>query len=249
LDEKANWIGLENFAAVINDPAWWVSVKNTLIFTFSSVALETVLGLGIALVLSSGIRGQGILRAAVLVPWAIPTVISAKMWTWMYNDLYGVINTILLKIGLIDAPIAWLANSSTVMLALVFVDVWKTTPFMALLLLAGLQLIPKDVYEAAEIDSHSKTKTFFAVTLPLLKPTIAVAVIFRALDALRIFDLVYVLTGNNAQTATMSVYARQNLMEFQDFGYGSAISVLIFLTIGVFTGLYLWLMSPAKDTA
>ena len=249
LDESANFVGFSNYWSVLRDPEWWIAVKNTVIFTTVSVGLETTLGLAIALVLNASFPGRGLLRAAVLVPWAIPTVVSAKMWTWMYNDLYGVLNVILVKLGVIDQPVAWVANGSTALAALIFVDVWKTTPFMALLILAGLQLIPKDVYEAAKLDSNSRTRTFFAITLPLLKPTIAVAVIFRALDALRIFDLVYVLTGNNTATATMTVYARQRLMEFQEFGVGSTASVLIFLFIGVFTGIYLWMMRPRKQEA
>lgn len=249
LDEKARWIGLTNFMAVLRDPDWWVAVKNTLVFSVCSVSLETLLGLGIALVLNQTFRGRAWLRAAVLVPWAIPTVISARMWTWMFNDLYGVINAILLKVGIVHEPIAWLANGTTSMAAVIFVDVWKTTPFMALLILAGLQLIPKDVYEAAKIDSNSDSRTFFHITLPLLMPTLAVAVIFRTLDALRIFDLVYVLTGNTTNAATMTVYARQRLMEFQEFGYGSAVSVLIFVFIGIFTAIYLRLARPGREGA
>lgn len=242
LDSGFAWTGFQNYGAVLRDPEWWLSVRNTLFFTVMSVSLETLLGLGVALVLNAEFRGKGLLRAAVLIPWAIPTVISAKMWSWMFHDIYGVMNALLLQVGLIQQPVAWLAGGWPSMAAVIFVDVWKTMPFMALLILAGLQLIPKEVEEASELDSNSRVRTFFAITLPLLKPTLAVAVIFRALDALRIFDLIYVLTGNNQATATVSVYARQRLMEFQEFGYGSAVSVLIFLLIAVFTGIYLWMM-------
>jgi trehalose/maltose transport system permease protein len=238
--DDAKFVGFANYAAVLSDPDWWTAVGNTLTFSAFSVALETLLGLGIALVLNSSFRGRGLLRAAVLIPWAVPTVVSAKMWTWMFNDIYGVANHILILVGLLDQPVAWLANPSTTMAALIFVDVWKTTPFMALLILAGLQMVPKDVYEAAKLDCNSQLKTFFAITLPLIKPTIVVAVIFRSLDALRIFDLVYVMAGTKTETSTMSVYARQRLMEFQEFGSGSAASVLIFLFIGFFTVAYLW---------
>jgi trehalose/maltose transport system permease protein len=249
LDDSVTWVGFKNYAAILSDPDWWVALRNTLVFSFLSVVIETLLGLGIALVLNEEFRGRSLLRAAVLVPWAIPTVISAKMWTWMYNDMYGVINAGATALGLISEPVAWLSTPSTAMFALVMVDVWKTTPFMALLILAGLQLIPKDVYEAAKLDSGSSFKIFFKITLPLIQPTIAIAVIFRALDALRVFDLFYVLIGSKVDTGTVTIYARQRLMEFQEFGVGSAASVLIFLFIGSFTLLYLWAVRPKRDEA
>jgi len=245
--EQASWVGLANYLTVLRDPEWWGSVRTTVAFAAVSVGLETILGLIVALVLDTEMRARGLVRAAVLVPWAIPTVISAKIWSWMFNDLYGVINAMLLRMGAIDRPIAWLADPSMSFSALVLADVWKTTPFMALLLLAGLQLIPKEVDEAARLDSGSRVRTFLRITLPLLAPTLGVAVIFRTLDALRMFDLVYVLLGNNRSTATMTVYARQRLMEFQEFGQGSAVSVLIFVFIGAFTALYLRAFRPSRE--
>lgn len=235
----AGWVGLENFRALLADPDWWRSVANTLIFTAASVTLETVLGLGIALVLDARIKGQGVVRAAVLIPWAIPTVVSAKMWAWMLNDLYGVVNAALLGLGLARQPIAWLADDALALGAVIAVDVWKTTPFVTLLLLAGLKSIPRDVYEAAKVDGASPIRVFFSVTLPLLRPALVVAVIFRTLDALRVFDVVYVLMGNARATATMSIYARQQLVDFQDAGYGSAVSTLVFLVIAAVTVVYL----------
>ncbi len=249
LDQAPSWVGWQNYLTVLRDPLWWRAVANTFVFSFLSVSLETVFGLGIALILDQHFPGRGLVRAAVLVPWAIPTVISAKMWAWMYNDIYGVLNYILLKLHAIGAPVAWLSHPSTAMFALVLTDVWKTTPFMALLLLAGLQVIPRDVYESAKLDTGSRLKTFFSITLPLLRPTLTVAVVFRALDALRIFDLVYVLTGTNTNTATMTVYARQRLMEFQEFGTGSAASCLVFVVIGIFTIAYLWLVQKRNAGA
>jgi trehalose/maltose transport system permease protein len=200
-----------------------------------SVALETMLGLVIALALNAHFAGRGVLRAAVLIPWAIPTVISAKMWGWMYHDLYGVVNAVFLGLGLIDRPQAWTAYPALALPALIAVDVWKTTPFMALLSLAALQLVPKELYEAARIDGLGPLGSFFAITLPLIRPALTVAVVFRALDALRVFDLPFVLTGNNQDTATMSVYARQQLVDFQDVGFGSAASTLLFLVIALIT--------------
>ncbi len=205
-----------------------------------SVAFETVLGMVVALVLNAEFRGRGIVRAAILIPWAIPTIVSAKMWAWMLNDQFGILNDICMQLGLISQPIAWTAQADTAMIAVLIVDIWKTTPFMALLILAGLQMVPNDIYEAAKIDGVNPIKVFWRVTLPLVRPALMVAVIFRGLDALRVFDLIYVLTPNNAQTTSMSVFARQNLFEFDKFAYGSAASTLLFLIIALITILYIW---------
>jgi trehalose/maltose transport system permease protein len=247
-DATGAFVGFANFAYLLTDPDWWVAVRNTIVFTVSSVTLEAVLGLTVALALNRAFRGRGIVRAAVLVPWAIPTVVSAKMWEWMLNDVYGVINAMLLAVGLIATSIAWTASPSTAMLAIVMVDVWKTTPFVALLLLAGLQTIPADVYEAARIDGATPVQIFFRVTLPLLMPALLVALIFRTLDALRVFDVVYVMTGNNKATMTMSVYARQQLVDFQDVGFGSAAATLLFAIVALFTVVYVTAGKVARDT-
>ncbi len=235
------FVGLHNYALLLDDPIWWQAVRNTLAFTAASVSLELVLGLVIALTLNAHLRGRGLMRAAVLIPWAIPTVVSAKMWQWMYNDIYGVINHLLLGLGLIAEPWAWTADPGLALAAVVAVDVWKTTPFVALLALAALQLVPGELYEAARVDGVHPTRVFFRITLPLITPALMVAVIFRTLDALRIFDLVYVLTANSPDTITMSVYARQHLVDFQDVGYGSAASTLLFFVIALVTALFITL--------
>jgi trehalose/maltose transport system permease protein len=237
--ETHRLVGLENFVALAADPDWWRAVWNTLLFTAISVALETVLGLVIALTLNAHLPGRGLLRAAVLVPWAIPTVVSAQMWNWMFNDLYGVLNAMLLGLGLVDLPRAWTADPDLALLAVIAVDVWKTTPFMALLTLAALQLLPAELHEAARIDGASPFRVFWRITLPLIRPALMVAVVFRTLDALRVFDLPYVLTGNSRYTASMAVFARQRLVDFQDVGYGSAASTFLFLVIAVFTAITL----------
>jgi trehalose/maltose transport system permease protein len=165
----------------------------------------------------------------------------------MYHDVFGVINEMLKLAGLITEPIAWTASPDTALLAIIMVDVWKTTPFMALLLLAGLQMLPQECYESARVDGVHPIKVFFKVTLPLLKPALMVAVIFRALDALRIFDLIYVMSGNNQDTMSMSVYARQQLVDFQDVGYGSAAATLLFLIIALITVVYLTLGKVGRE--
>lgn len=237
--EEYQLVGLANFQSLATDPDWWQAVWNTVRFTAISVAIETALGLVIALTLNAQLPGRGLLRASVLIPWAIPTVVSAQMWNWMYNDLYGVLNHIFMALGIIHQPWAWTASPDLALVAVIVVDVWKTTPFMALLILAALQLIPNEIYEAARVDGVSPLKVFWRVTLPLIRPALMVAIIFRSLDALRIFDLPYVLTGNNRNTASMAVFARQQLIDFQDVGIGSAASTFLFLIIAAFTVIYI----------
>jgi trehalose/maltose transport system permease protein len=237
LSDLTSWkfVGIANYLYLFQDPQWWRAVGNTLIFTFLSVGLETILGLVIALALNVYLPGRGLLRAAILIPWAIPTVVSAKMWAWMLHDQYGVVNAVLLSLGMIDHPYAWLADPSLTMAAVVMVDVWKSTPFMALLILAALQTLPRGIFEAARVDGVHPVQAFFHLTLPLIRPALLVAVIFRGLDALRVFDVIYVLTGNNENTATMSVYARQQLVDFQDVGFGSAAATSLFVIVAVMT--------------
>ncbi len=235
----AEFIGLGNFVLLAEDETWWRAVRNTVWFTVVSVSLETVLGMIIALVLNARFAGRGLMRAAVLIPWAIPTIVSAKMWGWMYHDQFGVVNDVLLALGVIAEPVAWTADPGLAIYAVIAVDVWKATPFMALLLLAGLQMLPAECYESARVDGVHPVKVFFRITLPLIKPALMVAVIFRALDALRVFDLIYVLTSNSEDTMSMSVYARQQLVDFQEVGFGSAASTMLFMIIAAFTVLYL----------
>ncbi len=244
---EEKFVGLTNFAYLLGNANWWNSVRNTVVFTAASVSLEFVLGLALALVINSNFRGRGLMRAAILVPWAIPTAVSSQMWKYMYNDVFGVINDLFLRLGLIDKPVAWIANPDTTLGAIIAVDVWKTTPFVALLLLAGLQTIPSDIYEAAKMDGASVIRQFFRITVPLLTPTILVTVIFRTLDALRVFDIIQIMTGTNRATMSMSIYNRENLIDFSLLGFGSAISVMIFLIIGIFTVIYLTISRVKLD--
>lgn len=237
----ARFIGLKNYITIFKDVRFWASLKTTLYFTGLSVGLELVLGMAIAMLINREFRGRGLVRAAILVPWAIPTVVSAMMWRWMFNDQYGIVNELLMKVGLIDSYQAFLGEKSSALWSIIVSDVWKTTPFMALLLLAGLQVLPGDVYEAADVDGAGKLRQFWYITLPLLKPTILVALLFRTLDAFRVFDLVFVLTGGGPgnATETLSVYAYKTLFSFLDFGKGSALAVVVFLCVMIVSFIYI----------
>ena len=213
------------------------AIYTTVIFTIVSVFFELLIGLFMAMVVNSKFRGRGAMRAVMLVPWAIPTVISARLWELMLKDTSaGIFNKILLDLQLIQAPQAWLSDPALQIPTAIIVDVWKTAPFMALLLLAGLQVIPSDLYEAAAVDGANPARRFFSITLPLLRPAIAIALIFRTLDALRVFDLFNVLFGR--QQLSMATYNFETLVSNQLDGYASAISVIIFIFISVFAFMY-----------
>lgn len=238
------FVGMRNYDHLVGDGRMWRALSNTFLLTGGSVALELVLGLGIALVMHRKFRGTGLFRTSVLIPWAVPTVVAGMMWAWIYNDQYGVLNHLLTSFGAIDGYIAWLGTKNTAMFSLIFADVWKTTPFMALLLLAGLQMIPEEVREAAKVDGAGALVRFFRITLPLLSPTILVALLFRTMDAFRIFDLVFVLThgGPGNSTETMSLYAYKYLFSYLEFGYGSALAVVTFLWVGMISTVYILLI-------
>lgn len=221
-------------------------IGTTLVFTIVSVSIELVVALFMALTVNSSFAGRGIMRAIMLIPWAIPTVISARLWELMLKDTSaGIINRVLMDLSIIDQPQAWLSNPSLQLPAAIMVDVWKTAPFMALLLLAGLQLIPADLYEAADVDGASKARQLFSITLPLLRPTIVVALVFRTLDALRVFDLFNVLFGR--QQLSMATYNYETLVNNQQDGYASAISVMIFFLIFVFAVTYVRLLKVETE--
>jgi trehalose/maltose transport system permease protein len=234
----SSFAGIDNYLFILSDPGFWRSVGNTLIFTLFSVTIEAALGLTVALVANSKFKGRTLLRVAVLIPWAIPTVVSSQIWRWMFNDIYGVANIIGTNLHILPEKIAWLATPATALPVIIAVDVWKTTPFMSLLLLAGLQLVPQDLYEAASIDGATEIRKFFSITLPLVLPTLLVALIFRTLDALRVFDIFYIMIGGQSDMATMATYNRQQLIDFLDAGVGSAVSVIILILIMLFVVLY-----------
>ena len=239
--EPTKWVGLDNYRTLWHDTLFRNSIWTTVKFSFITVSIEFALGLTIALVVNSNFKGRGLMRAVMLVPWAIPTVVAAQMWKWMLDDTFGVINDLFVKIHLISHSHAWISEPSTALGSVCAVDIWKTTPFVALLLLAGLQVIPGDLYEAAEVDGASPPQQFWKITFPLLKPAILVTLIFRTLDALRVFDVFYVFFGNRPDTQTMAIDAQSTIVSDGHVGYGSAMSVAIFLIIAIFVVIYMTL--------
>jgi trehalose/maltose transport system permease protein len=222
-----SFVGFENYTEMFQNPDFREGLYNTVIFTVVSVAMEFIIGLGIALAINRAFRGRGLVRAAVLVPWAFPTVISAVMWRLMFQSQVGIIQYVANVIGIVSDPI--LSSSTLLLIAAILVDVWKTTPFMALLLLAGLQVIPGEVYEAARVDGANVMQRFFRITLPLLKGAILVAVLFRTLDSYRVYDLFWVMSNQELQSLSTFVYEGVRISQLQ-FGQGNAASVFIFVT-------------------
>src|SRR6476619_3387227 len=225
--------GLGNYKQALSDPDWWAALEHTLIFTVASVGLELVLGLAMALAMHAAFRGQGALRTVVLVPWAVLTVVTAIMWQTMFVSPYGFVNTVL------GTSTVWLGSEPQALIIIIIADVWKTAPFMALLILAGLQVIPGEIYEAAKVDGATTWQRFTRITLPLLTPAILVALIFRTLDALRIFDLPYVLTGGQNGTSTLSTIAQEAFATNRIYGLGAAMAVLTFIVVMIVSFSYI----------
>jgi multiple sugar transport system permease protein len=238
----SRFVGLDNYLFLLQDDRFWNALRNTVYFTVVSVSLELLIGLSVAILLNRPSRLKGIVRAVVLIPWAIPTVVSARMWEWIFNSDFGVLNYIL------GAKINWLGDPFWAMHAAILTDVWKTTPFVVILLTAGLQVIPGELYQAAKTDGAGNWAIFRRITFPLLMPVILVVLIFRTLDAFRVFDVIYVLTGGGPAntTETLSIYAYKVLFQTLQFGYGSALSVVVFLLIGSISVFYIKVLSTGK---
>ena len=224
------FVGAANYLEALRDARFWGALAHTLLFTAATVTLELGLGCILALSMNRAFRGRAVVRAAVLIPWAIPTVVSALLWRFIFEGQAGIANTLLVAAGIVRDPPVWFIHTVLAWVPVVLADVWKTTPFVALLLLAGLQNIDASLYEAARIDGASAWRQFRHVTLPLLKPAILVALIFRTLDAFRVFDLIYVMTGGGPGTSTepIALYTFNSLLQNLRFGYGSALSVIVF---------------------
>jgi len=223
--------GLGNYSRMLGDGRFWQSLSNTAVFTIASLTLELLFGIGVAVVLDQQFRARGIVRTIGILPWALPTAVMGLAWEWIFNDQYGVANDVLRLFG--ADPITWLGEPGYAMVALIVADVWKTTPFIAVILLAGLQAIPQDLYEAHSIDGATPWKNFLQISLPLVTPQIAIALLFRFAEAFGIFELVLVMTGGGpaGSTETVSLYIYDTAMRYLDFGYSAALIVVTFLIL------------------
>jgi multiple sugar transport system permease protein len=234
------FIGLENYRLFIKDPVAHQAFMITVGFVLLSTALELALGLLIALIVHEQFRGRSGVRAAILIPWAIPTVVASQMWRYIFNDQYGLVNLLLFG-DQVSQYIPWLAHQVFAFLAIVLADVWKTSSFAGLLILAGLQVIPNELYDAARIDGANAWQRFWRITLPLLRPALLVALLFRTMDAFRVFDLVFVMTqgGPADSTQVLQYYGYKTMFTEGMLGYGSTISVVVFLTIFILSLFYI----------
>jgi len=232
----SRFTGLENFRFLWEDARFWRALGHTAYFTGLAVSLELALGLGLALLFHRDFRGRNVARALALIPWAVPTVVAARFWEWIFNADFGVLNYLL------GAHFNWLGNPVLAMHAVVLADVWKSTPFVLLLLLAGLQVIPRELYLAARVDGASNWQLFWHITLPLLRPVILLVLLFRTMDAARVFDLVFVLTGGGPanETETLVVYAYKLMYRTLQFGYGSTVALATFAFILTLSLAYLY---------
>lgn len=228
---EPNFVGLSNYGRYLTDSRLWMAFGNTLTFTLFAVSFELVLGMLVALLMNQNFRGRGVVRASVLIPWSIPASTSAIIWKFMYDGQYGVVSSLFAALGIIPSAAYILTTHAGSMFGMIVSDVWKTTPFMALLLLAGLQTIDGSLYEAARVDGSGKFRSFFAITLPLLKPTILVSVLFRTLDTFKAFDLFSVMTYGANNTESLSLYAYKVMFAQMDFGSGSTISIILFFFV------------------
>lgn len=232
---ESNFSGLANYQRLVSDSRFWRTLGTTGIFTGVSVAIELVLGMALAMIMNKAIKGIGLVRTTALIPWAIPTAVSALIWSYLYDGSNGIISLIFSKIGLIAGPQDMLLSSGGAMAAAILADIWKTTPYMALLLLAGLQVIDRGLYESASIDGSGPVNTFFRITLPLMKPSILVALLFRMLDAFRVYDLIAILTGGGpgGATETLSVYSYKLMIGQSNYGYGSTVVIAMFVCVAI----------------
>ncbi|MBO9998854.1 MAG: sugar ABC transporter permease [Cyanobacteria bacterium SID2] len=243
--------GLNNYARIWGDGAFWESIWNTTFFTVVSLILELVLGMSIALVLDRSFRGRGMVRTIAILPWALPTAIMALAWTWIFNDQYGVLNDILMRLGIIQTGINWLGNPTLAMVSVITADVWKTTSFVSILLLAGLQSIPQDLYEAHAIEGATPWQSFRQITLPLLMPQILIASLFRFAQSFGVFDLIQVMTGGGPAGATemVSLYIYDTVRRYLDFGYGAALVVVTFIILIAVVALAFYALEKVRESA
>ncbi|MFA6155089.1 carbohydrate ABC transporter permease [Mesorhizobium sp.] len=246
-----SWVGLENFQRLFADPVFWKAAINTAYFSVMEVILVTLISLGVALLLNHPMGKSGFFRILLIIPWAIAPVANAVLWKWILHANYGVLNGILKSLGIIDNYQVWLGSPFSALNFLLIVDVWKSVPFVALLMLAGLQRVPQSLYRAAYMDGAGPLQSFLHVTLPTMRGVLAIAVVLQTIWSLRVFDLVFVLTrgGPADATALLNFLAYRVTFNFLDLGYGSAIANVIFAVTFILAGLYVWLLWPRQTGA
>jgi multiple sugar transport system permease protein len=235
------FVGLKNYREAFQDPRFYNAVVNTLLFTLITVTFQMFFGMLIALILDREFRGRWIMRMAILLPWALPNVVNALLFRWMFDGQFGLFNDILLRLGIVREPVTWLVTPAGASFAIYFTQIWKVSSLVGLILLAGLQSIPREIYESARVDGAGDWKQFFRLTLPLLRPAIIVALIFRSLVALQVFDVIYAMTKGGPGDATESLVYNiwMHIFAYNEFGYGSALSVLLSILILAFGFLYI----------
>jgi len=235
------FIGLGNYLRLVEDPVFWLSLWNSVVWVFGSVVLQFVAGFAAALLLHQAFRGRALVRTLTLLPWIIPGVVVGLIWEWLYQPNYGVINDLLLKAGWMQDRVAWLSSPDLAMGAVVFTNVWRGIPFFAIMLLAGLQAIPDELYEAAHVDGAGVVSRFWHITVPLLRPIIVVATATRIIWTFNYADLIFVMTGGGPANATQitSTYTLMQAYSNLDFGYAGALSVVLLLVMLAFTAAYL----------
>lgn len=238
------FVGFDNYTRVFDDPTFYAAVGHTLYFTLVSTGVELVLGIALALLLNAPLKARWLWRGIAVIPWALPTIVNGALWRWVFNAQYGALNALLLQLGVIDEYRPWLGTPRSALNAVIIADVWKTTPLVAFFILAGLQTIPTELYEAARIDGAGAWRSFRTITLPLLVPSIAVVLVLRTIEAFKVFDIIYVMTGFGPANGTLTIagYAYQQAFSNQLFGYGSALSYLIVMAILALAMLYLRLL-------
>lgn len=245
------FIGLGNYVRMVEDPTFWLTLKNSFIWVFFSVSLQFLFGFAAALLLNAPFKGRAFFRTINLLPWIIPGVVVALVWEYLYQPNYGPINDILRRVGLMREPVAWLSNVDLAMPAVIFTNIWRGIPFFAIMILAGLQAIPDDIYEAATVDGASVTQRFWHVTLPMLRPIIVVATATRIIWTFNYADLIFVMTSGGPANATQitSTYTLLQAYTDLDFGYAATLSVILLVIMLVFTALYLKLTKGVESVA
>jgi multiple sugar transport system permease protein/N,N'-diacetylchitobiose transport system permease protein len=238
------FVGLRNYTFALSHSEFWSAVERTAYFTIISTGLELVLGMGVALLLYAPLRGRWLFRTIVVLPWALPTIVNGAMWRYMFNAQYGVVNAALTQLGISHSYHAFLSSPFGALNIVILADVWKNTSLVAFFLLAGLTTIPRDLYEAARIDGYGRWGAFVHITLPLLRPVIVVVLVLRTIEAFKVFDIIYVMTGGGPANGTQSIayYTYQRAFSDEFFGYGSALAYLMVLFILVLAVLYIRLL-------